>query len=33
MKLWILGSGSSGNSVLVETERSYIVRNGARLPM
>lgn len=32
MKLWILGSGSSGNSVLVETERSRILVDAGFSP-
>jgi len=32
MKLWILGSGSSGNSVLIETERSRILVDAGFSP-
>src|SRR5215212_6713903 len=32
MKLWILGSGSNGNSVLVETERSRILVDAGFSP-
>src|SRR2546423_10577081 len=32
MKLWILGSGSSGNAVLVETERSRILIDAGFAP-
>src|SRR6478672_13356092 len=32
MKLWILGSGSSGNSVLVVTERSRILVDAGFSP-
>src|SRR3954471_18880421 len=32
MKLWILGSGSSGNSVLIETERSRILVDACFSP-
>ena len=32
MKLWILGSGSSGNAVLVQTERSRILIDAGFAP-
>ena len=32
MKLWMLGSGSSGNSVLIETERSRILVDAGFSP-
>ena len=32
MNLWILGSGSSGNAVLVETERSRILIDAGFAP-
>src|SRR5690349_24669056 len=32
MKLWVLGSGSNGNAVLVETERSRILVDAGFSP-
>ena len=32
MRLWVLGSGSSGNAVLIETERTRILIDAGFAP-